>query len=78
MNGLIPLSDLRTGQTAQIISIDGPPDHVHRLEEFGLHRGTLIEMYRPGTPCIVRLGGIKVCFRANHGLRVLVCPIRSS
>lgn len=55
--------------------IVGQPDHVHRLEEFGLRRGIEIEMFRPGNPCIVRLAGNKVCIRIDHLLDVLVCPL---
>ena len=52
----------------------GHPDHVHRLEEFGLRGGTKIEMFRPGNPCIIRLAGNKVCLRADDLLSVLVEP----
>ena len=70
----IPLSDLPTGQSALVRRITGEPDHVHRLEEFGLRGGTRIQMFRPGNPCIIRMAGNKVCFRADDLLRVLVEP----
>lgn len=53
----------------------GHPDHVHRLEEFGLRRGIKIEMFRPGNPCIIRLAGNKVCLRDDSLLRVMVEPL---
>jgi Fe2+ transport system protein FeoA len=68
----IPLEDLQAGQRARISRIAGHPDHVHRLEEFGLRGGTRIEMFRPGNPCILRVGGNKVCFRADELLEVQV------
>ena len=71
---VIPLKHLLTGQSARISRIIGHPDHVHRLEEFGLRGGTKIEMFRPGNPCIVRLSGSKVCLRADDLLHVLVEP----
>ena len=70
----IPLSDLLAGQSACVTRITGRPDHVHRLEEFGLRGGTRIQMFRPGNPCIIRMAAGKVCFRADSLLRVLVEP----
>ena len=70
----IPLSDLPTGQSAAVRRITGEPDHVHRLEEFGLRGGTRLQMFRPGNPCILRMAGNKVCFRADDLLRILVEP----
>jgi len=70
----VPLSSLFTGQSALVSRVNGPSDHVHRLEEFGLRGGTRIEMFRPGNPCIIRMAGNKVCFRANDLLRILVEP----
>jgi Fe2+ transport system protein FeoA len=70
----IPLSRLPTGQAARVSRITGQPDHVHRLEEFGIRSGTRIQMFRPGNPCIIRMAAGKVCFRADDLLRILVEP----
>lgn len=75
MDGLIPLHRLTAGQSAHVSRIIGRPDHVHRLEEFGLRGGTRIQMFRPGNPCIIRLAGNKVCLRADDLLSVLVKPV---
>ena len=76
-NRMVPLESLRAGQSARVGRVLGQPDHVHRLEEFGLRRGTLVEMFRPGNPCILRLGGNKVCLRVGERLNVLVQPADS-
>jgi Fe2+ transport system protein FeoA len=60
------------GQSAQVGAVLGQPEQVHRLEEIGLRGGTQVEMLQPGSPCIIRLGGQKFCFRADELLRVLV------
>ena len=70
----IPLKRLSVGRCGRISHILGHPDHVHQLEEFGLRGGTMIEMFRPGNPCIIRLAGNKVCLRADDLLHVLVEP----
>lgn len=72
---LIPLASLRPGQCARVGSILGRREHVHRLREFGLRQGAEIEMFRSGSPCIIRLAGSKFCFRPNGLLSVLVEPL---
>jgi Fe2+ transport system protein FeoA len=74
-NRPVSLDQLQTGQRGRISRIQGHPDHVHRLEEFGLRGGTCIEMFRPGNPCIIRMAGNKICFRADDGLKISVVPI---
>jgi ferrous iron transport protein A len=71
-NRPIPLELLRAGQFARISRVSGHPDHVHRLEEFGLRGGTRIEMFRPGNPCIIRLAGNKICLRPDKRLHIQV------
>ncbi len=70
----IPVQRLRRGQSALVARIAGPPEDVHRLEEFGLRPGTRIEMFRPGSPCILRMAGSKVCLRTERRLQVFVAP----
>jgi len=71
---LVAVHCLRTGESAQIRQILGHPDHVHRLEEFGLRQGTQVEMFRPGNPCILRISGNKVCLRSEDVVRLFVRP----
>jgi ferrous iron transport protein A len=71
---VIPLHRLPAGRCARVVGVIGHPDHVHRLEEFGLRGGIHIEMFRPGNPCIIRLAGNKVCLRSDDRLSVLVEP----
>jgi Fe2+ transport system protein FeoA len=72
MHDLLPLHLLRPGSRALIGQLVGQADEVHRLEELGLRVGTPVEMVQAGSPCIVRLGGAKLCFRDNEAFRVLV------
>lgn len=74
MYDCIPLNLLAAGQIGQIDDLVGCPEAVHRLEELGLRRGCMIEMLQPGSPCIVRLEGCKICFRDNESFSVLVRP----
>lgn len=70
----IPLHMLPTGQMARVRQVFGGPEHVHRLEELGLRGGAEIEMITPGSTCIIKLRGQKLCFRADELVKVLVQP----
>lgn len=74
MSELVPLHSLAAGQSARVDQIHGHPEHVHRLQEFGLLGGTQVQMFRPGNPCIIRLAGSKICLRSDALLSVLVRP----
>lgn len=69
---LIPLAQLAAGRSAQVAAVLGRVDHVHRLHELGLRDGVTIEMLQPGSPCILKLAGQRLCFRADELLSVLV------
>jgi Fe2+ transport system protein FeoA len=71
---LVPLAMLRSGQSALVGDVLGNGDLVHRLREMGLRGGARIQMVRQGCPCIIRIDGQKLCFRADEAARVLVRP----
>jgi len=71
---VIPLHLLQAGQTAQIDQLFGDGETVHRLEEMGVRSGVTVEMVQSGLPCIIRLGGHKLCFRSSEACNVLVRP----
>ncbi len=75
---LLPLDMLTVGQFARIDVITGQPDHVHRLGELGLRGGAHVEMLQTGSPCIIRVSGHKLCFRADDQVTILVQPERGS
>jgi Fe2+ transport system protein FeoA len=72
VHDLIPLNLLSPGQSAHVGHVDGRPEEIHRLAELGLRGGAAVEMVQSGSPCIIRLAGQKLCFRADELLRVLV------
>ncbi len=74
MHDLIPLNCLLAGQHGEVGMVLGQPAEVHRLEEIGLRGGTNVQMIQPGSPCIIRLAGNKLCFRADELVSVLVRP----
>ena len=72
MVDLIPMQFLPPGRSGWIRQLIGMPADVHRLEELGLRSGRMVEMVQPGSPCIVRFSGSKLCFRDTEALGVLV------
>jgi Fe2+ transport system protein FeoA len=72
MHEIIPLPLLQPGQQAWIDQLLGREDDVHRLQELGLSVGTAVEMVQSGSPCIVSLGGTRLCFRGSEATSVLV------
>lgn len=78
VHAVVSARQLHAGQQAEIASIVGQADHVHRLEEMGLRGGTLIEIFRAGNPCILRTSGNKLCLRWDQHLDILVRNVDGS
>lgn len=69
---LMPLDQMPPGRCATIVRLSGCPDHVRRLEEIGLRRGTTVQIVRSGRPCIVRVNGNRLCIRCCELMHVWV------
>jgi ferrous iron transport protein A len=67
-----PLSMLQPGQSAEVDQVVGRAEQVQRLEELGIRSGETIEVVKSGSPCILRLGTKRLCFREADLLQVLV------
>jgi ferrous iron transport protein A len=78
MPDVIPLSALLPGQTAQVRQVVGQTEQVRRLEELGIRAGEQLELVQGGSPCIVRVGGAKLCFRDGEMCSVLVAARMSA
>lgn len=72
---MIPLDRLHAGDIAEIVTVLGGAEQVHRLHELGLREGSEISVIQAGCPCIIRTAGQTLCFRSNELLRVLVRPM---
>ncbi|MFO0955867.1 MAG: FeoA family protein [Isosphaeraceae bacterium] len=72
---VMSLKSLRAGQSGQIIELTGDPDLIHRLREIGLQEGLVVRMLQPGNPCMIRLAGRKLGFRADGAAHVMVRPV---
>jgi len=68
----IPLSMVRSGTLCRISQVVGGCEDVKRMAELGLRDGAEVELVQGGSPCIVRVGHSKLCFRQSDILNILV------
>lgn len=78
MHNPIPLDRLASGMSGEIDRFEGCPEHIHRLEEMGIRLGTTVEVLRCGRPCILRVGGNRVCFRRSDLLGIMVRALETT
>ncbi|MCC7084175.1 MAG: FeoA domain-containing protein [Pirellulales bacterium] len=74
MYDLVPISRLQRGTRAMVADVVGTLEQVQRMREMGVSQGVELEMVQPGSPCIVRFGGHRLCIRSDDMLGVLVRP----
>lgn len=72
MTQVIPLNMLRSGDSAKVNQVVGKAEQVQRLEEMGIRAGETVEIVQAGSPCILKLGSKRLCFREADLLQVLV------
>ncbi len=66
------LFQLRGGEVARIRGIEAAQTAAKRLADMGFVRGAIVDVIRPGRPCLVRVGGTYVGLGEGHQRSVLV------
>jgi ferrous iron transport protein A len=74
-NVLLPLELLNSGEWADVAEVSGEPTWVGRLAELGVRAGCRLCMLRPGSPCLLQVGGCRLSLRGECAMRILVRPI---
>ena len=72
---LLPLEFLGCGEWADVADVTGEPGWVGRLAELGVRIGCRLRMLRPGSPCLLDVGGCRLCLRGDWAAQVLVRPV---
>lgn len=60
------LRALEAGELATVVGIDAASSSAKRLADLGFVRGAVVEMIRPGSPCIIRIDGTCVGLGTAH------------
>jgi ferrous iron transport protein A len=69
---LMPLDMLRAGEVAEV---SGLASWVGRLAELGIRVGCRLRVVQPGSPCLLDVGGCKLCLRGGECSSILVRPV---
>jgi Fe2+ transport system protein FeoA len=75
---LLPLELLDCGAHAEIHEVTGTPAVVSRLAELGLRAGSRLRVLQGGSPCLLQVGGSRLCLRSDQDMQVLVRPLPAS
>jgi ferrous iron transport protein A len=74
-HALLPLEHLQAGDWADVEHVSGEPGWVGRMAELGVRTGCRIQVLRSGTPCLLIVGGSRLCLRGEYAMRILVRPV---
>jgi len=69
------LSRLVAGDVARIAGVAASQTASKRLADMGFVRGAVVEMVRPGRPCLVRVGGTYVGLGVENQHSISVEPV---
>ncbi len=74
-NVLLPLELLTSGEWADVAEVAGEPGVVSRMAELGVRAGCRLRMLRPGSPCLLQVGGSRLSLRGADAMQILVRPV---
>lgn len=77
-DSLLPLDLLETGDWADIAEVSGEPTMVGRMAEMGIRIGCRLQVVQPGSPCLLDLGGCRLCLRGECTTQILVRPVAAA
>ena len=72
---LLPLESLQAGQWADVEDVSGEPGWVGRMAELGVRAGCRLRVLQPGSPCLLQVGGCRLCLRGDCLMQILVRPV---
>jgi ferrous iron transport protein A len=72
---LLPLELLQEGEWADVAEVTGEPAWVGRMAELGVRPGCRLRVLRPGSPCLLQIGGSRLSLRGEWAMQILVRPV---
>jgi ferrous iron transport protein A len=74
LDHLLPLEMLQAGEWADVEDVSGEPEWVGRMAELGVRSGCRLQVLQPGSPCLLQVGGCRLCLRGECLMQILVRP----
>jgi ferrous iron transport protein A len=71
---LLPLEMLGPGECGEVQDVTGEPAWVGRLAELGIRHGSKLRVVRPGTTCLLDVGGCRLSIRGECACQIFVRP----
>jgi Fe2+ transport system protein FeoA len=78
MDTLVPLELLGAGEWADVAEVAGEAAWVGRMAEMGVRTGCRLQVLQPGSPCLLRVGGCRLCLRGDCLMQILVRPVAAA
>jgi ferrous iron transport protein A len=78
LDHLLPLEMLQAGEWADVEDVSGEPEWVGRMAELGVRSGCRLQVLQPGSPCLLQVGGCRLCLRGECLMRILVRPLTAA
>jgi ferrous iron transport protein A len=78
LDNLLPLEMLQAGQWADVEDVSGEPEWVGRMAELGVRNGCRLQVLQPGSPCMLQVGGCRLCLRGECLMQILVRPLTTA
>ena len=77
---LLPLETYRLGpnEWADVEDVSGEPAWVGRMAELGVRAGCRLRVLQPGSPCLLQVGGCRLCLRGDCLMQILVRPVAAA
>jgi ferrous iron transport protein A len=75
---LLPLELVRPGHWADVAEVWGEPSWVVRMAELGIRTGCRLLVLRSGSPCLLQVGGTRLCLRGEQAMQILVRPVAAT
>jgi Fe2+ transport system protein FeoA len=72
---LLPVELLGGGEWADVAEVSGEPNWVGRMAELGVRIGCRLQVLQPGSPCLLQVGGCRLCLRGDCAMQILVRPV---
>jgi ferrous iron transport protein A len=78
LDHLLPLEMLQAGEWADVEDVSGEPEWVGRMAELGVRSGCRLQVLQPGSPCLLQVGGCRLCLRGACLMQILVRPVTAA